>query len=272
MDKSEQNKRTLIHKKFLSQSLLWLSFAICSFCLMCIYLAIKTQPIYIIVLVEIFMAFIIWNKVYQVLYDIKLFNFNSDYDCKLDFNKEKKLPTITFIIPSYKEPFGVAKMTFDSVVNCPYNGKKEIIVVDNSPETLSEDFINWKNYINNFETHFPDGNITAKFLYNKEKGTLKPGNLDLAVRNIEEGELVVILDVDSTLPEDKELLQRAVEEFEADSKLGFLQFRIKSTNNHFNDLTQAIGAYQDLMRLRMTSRGYGGYKVFEGHNGMLRKD
>ncbi|MEM6831324.1 MAG: glycosyltransferase family 2 protein, partial [Bacteroidota bacterium] len=46
---------------------------------------------------------------------------------------------------------------------------------------------------------------------------------------------------------------------------------LKATNNNFNDLAQAVAASQDMLRLRMTSRSYGGYKIFEGHNGMWRK-
>ncbi|GAA4115484.1 glycosyltransferase [Aquimarina addita] len=272
MDQSEPNKRKLIHKYFVSKTQLWLSLIISAACLLGIYSTIRTQPLYIILLVEVCVGLIIWNTVYQILYDLKLLSFSSEYDYKPKLNKEKELPTITFIIPSYNEPFNVAKMTFDSAVNCSYNGKKEIIVVDNSSKCLTEDFRNWKNYVTNFKSHFPDENITAKFFYNEERSKLKPGNLDVAVKKIEEGEYVVILDVDSTLPADKDLLQRSVAEFEADSKLGFIQYALKSTNNHFNDLTQAIGISQDLNRLRLTSRGYGGYKVFVGHNGMLRKE
>jgi cellulose synthase/poly-beta-1,6-N-acetylglucosamine synthase-like glycosyltransferase len=93
----------------------------------------------------------------------------------------------------------------------------------------------------------------------------------LAQQNIKAAQLVVFLDVDSTLPTGGNLLERAVTEFEMDDKLGFLQFRIKATNSSFNSLTQAVAANQNLLKLRHISKGYGGYKIFEGHNAMWRK-
>ena len=217
------------------------------------------------------MSVIVWHKMYQVLCDLKLlFFFNEQYDDIISPSKKRGLPTIAFVIPSYQEPFSVAKMTFDSIVNTPYAGRKEIIVVDNSKNLLA-DFYKWEAYVENFNLNYPEKNISAKFIYNDERNTLKPGNLDLAQQFIEEGEFVVFLDVDSTLPSCGKLLERAVADFYADDTLGFIQFRIKATNAHFNSLTQAIAVSQDLLRLRMISRGYGGYKIFEGHNGIWRK-
>lgn len=268
----ENSDRALIHKKFVTWQMLLLVFAGSVLFLAFCFTVIKTMPLYFIVIIEFFSFFLIWHRLYQTLYDLKLmFFFSDEYDIKVDFLTETERPVITFIIPSYNEPFGVAKMTFDSIVNAPYSGKKEIIVVDNSKDVRTDDFSNWKNYVEGFESNYPGKHIKAKFLYNDEKGKLKPGNLDLAQRSIEAGELVVILDVDSTLPAEGDLLERAVSEFQADSRLGSIQFLLKATNSHFNSLTAAIAPSQNLMRLRMISRGYGGYKIFEGHNGMLRR-
>jgi cellulose synthase/poly-beta-1,6-N-acetylglucosamine synthase-like glycosyltransferase len=181
-------------------------------------------------------------------------------------------PPIAFIIPSYQEPFSVARMTFDSVIRAPYPGVKEIIVVDNSSNTAAEDFVAMRRYVETFADLHPGvTNVVTRFIYNPRRDTLKPGNLDLAEKYIGIGEFVVILDVDSTLPGHGNLLEKAVAEFLSDDKLGFLQFHIKATNNHFNPLSQAVAAFQDMHRLRLTLRSYGGYKIFEGHNGMWRR-
>lgn len=263
--------RKLIRKKFVNGKMLVIVFVACTAYMFFQLASISNYPAYIVALFGVPIFFVVWHKVYQVLYDIKLlFHFNSEYDSDIELPKCKRLPTITFIIPSYQEPFMVARMTFDSVVNTPYSGRKEIIVVDNSQNTSSEDFFSWEAYVKSFNAN-STGNIISKFIYNPKKGKLKPGNLDLAQDHIQEGELVVFLDVDSTLPDMENLLERSVAEFEADQKLAFLQFRIRATNNHFNSLTQAIAISQDLLRLRMISRGYGGYKIFEGHNGIWRK-
>ncbi|HWC54651.1 MAG TPA: glycosyltransferase family 2 protein [Chitinophagaceae bacterium] len=264
--------RALIRKKFVDWKILTLVFIFSLLYLIFHTLHIRDKPIYLIVFAEALMFFLVWNKVYQIFYDLKLlFFFNNEYDVNLEFPRGKDYPAISFVIASYQEPFKVAKMTFDSVVNAPYKGRKEIIVVDNSRDVLSDDFIKWKKYVEEFTTLHPSQNISARFVYNHRRDTLKPGNLDLAEQFIKEGEFVVILDVDSTLPANAELLERAVTEFMLDGKLGFLQFSMKATNYHFNNLTQSVAASQDLHRLRLTSRSYGGYKIFEGHNGMWRK-
>jgi len=271
MRKPYSIKRALIHKKFVTYKELGIAFALCFFYLLIHIGYVKGFPFYLIILIDLPMVLIIWHRTYQILYDFKLWFFNNRFDIGVDYPREKKLPTIAFIIPSCQEPFSVAKMTFDSIVNAPYNSYKEIIVVDNSNDVSTEDFLKWKNYVENFNENYLNGGISAKFLYNEKKGTLKPGNLDLGQKSIQQGELVVFLDVDSTLPNNENLLEQSVAEFEADSTLGFIQFRIKATNNHFNILTQGTAVSQDLLRLRMISRGYGGYKIFEGHNGIWKK-
>lgn len=265
-------KRALIEKKFVDWKVLTLVFMFSLLYLTFHTLEMIGKPVYLIMVVEVVMFCLVWNKMYQVLYDLKLLLFfNDKYDLNMAFPAGKEYPTITFILPSYQEPFKVAKMTFDSIVNAPYKGRKEIIVVDNSKDASSDDFMKLKNYVQEYNALHPLENINAKFIYNNRRDTLKPGNLDLAEKFIEEGEFVVILDVDSSLPVTGNLLERAVTEFVTDSKLGFLQFSMRATNCHFNNLTRSVAASQDLHRLRLTSRSYGGYKIFEGHNGMWRK-
>lgn len=265
-------KRYLIKKKFVTWQSLLAIFALTSLFLVFHTLHMSGNPVFVIVLMEVMMFVVVWNKMYQILYDLKLILFfNTSYDSTFDFPPDQAHPTITFIIPSYNEPFEVAKMTFDSVINTQYDGKKEIIVVDNSKNTNSTDFVRWRDYVENFELLYAKKNISAKFVHNKRQDTLKPGNLDLAEKFIKEGEFVIILDVDSTLPAIGNLLEKAIAEFLIDPHLGFLQFKMKATNHHFNDLTRAVAASQDLHRLRLTGRGFGGFKVFEGHNGMWRR-
>jgi cellulose synthase/poly-beta-1,6-N-acetylglucosamine synthase-like glycosyltransferase len=264
--------RLLIPKKFVTNKTLILIIALVSACLVLYWNIVSAHSIYLILLLCIPFLAVALHKVYQIVYDLKIaFKFDARYDVHLEFPEEKALPCITFIIPSYQEPFEVAKMTFDSVINTPYPSRKEIIVVDNSGDTNSEDFLKWKAYVEGFNERYPLKNITASFLYNPDKGKLKPGNLDLAQQHIRNGELVVFLDVDSTLPISGTLLEQAAAQFEADDRLGFIQFRIYAANNDFNALTRAVAISQDLLRLRMIARGYGGYKIFEGHNGIWRK-
>lgn len=264
-------KRTLIRKKFVNKRSLALIFLATFAFIYGHVLLIRHLPLYAIVLVEATIFFLLWNKIYQMVYDLKLlFLFNKSYDAGETFPEGEEYPTITFLLPSYHEPFNVAKMTFDSIVRSAYEGRKDIIVVDNSTKVEEEDFIAWKSYVESYAILHPDANLTARFIHNTEQGKLKPGNLDIGCLHVEDSEYVVILDIDSTLPARGNLLETAIAEFMADPKLGFLQFTIRATNNHFNDLTQSVAASQDLHRLRLVSRSYGGYKIFEGHNGMWR--
>lgn len=260
------------HRKFVNKRMLSLVFILTGLLALWYAQQMKEKPVYVIILVVVLILCFAWTKMYQILYDLKMISFfNKKCDSELFFSSYKKYPAIAFIIPSYQEPFRVAKMTIDSVLRAPYEGKKEIIIVDNSRNTLSEDFAKLRNYVEILNAAHPAENITAKFIHNRQTSTLKPGNLDLAEQFVEDGEFVVILDVDSTLPSKKDLLERAVTEFLLDDKLGFLQFSMKATNSHFNNLTQSVALSQDLHRMRLTSRSSGGYKIFEGHNGMWRK-
>jgi len=169
MRKPYSIKRALIHKKFVTYKELGITFSLCFFCLLIQIHYLKNFPLYLIILIDLPMLLIIWHRAYQILYDFKLWFFNNRFDISVDYPKGKKLPTIAFIIPSCQEPFSVAKMTFDSIVNAPYNSNKEIIVVDNSNDVSTEDFLKWKNYVENFNENYPNGSISAKFFYNEKK-------------------------------------------------------------------------------------------------------
>ena len=263
--------RKLIHKKFVTIQILAVSLAISFSYLLIHFLFTYKFSVFFSVLTSLPITCIIWHRCYQILYDLKLLYFDNSYDTNIIRDPNKKYPPITFVIPSCHEPFSVAKMTFDSILSDDYEGFKEIIIVDNTKSTTTEDFVKWKDYVESFNQRFPKTYASSKFLYNEQQNKLKPGNLDLAQKSAICGEYVVILDVDSTLPPNNKLLMQAITEFEADEALGFIQFRIKATNYHFNNLTMGVAVSQDLLRLRMISRGYGGYKIFEGHNGIWRK-
>jgi len=264
-------KRSLIKKRFVTVQGLLVTLGCCFLYLSLYLIWMRDLPMYLVIFIGLLMIFVVWHRAYQIVHDIKLLFFDSRYDSGNDECQITEWPTIAFIIPSCHEPFSVSKMTFDSIVRAPYRGKKEIIVVDNSKDKATEDFRCWKAYVESYSLIHFDSGISTLFLYNEEKGTLKPGNLDLGQKSFFESKYVVILDVDSTIPDNEPLLERSIADFETDDSLGFIQYRIRATNGHFNSLTNALAVSQDLLRLRMISRGYGGYKIFEGHNGMWRK-
>ncbi|MEU9130618.1 cyclic nucleotide-binding domain-containing protein [Kitasatospora sp. NPDC048540] len=183
--------------------------------------------------------------------------------------RAERSPGIAFLIASYQEPFDVAKMTFDCARDAQYGGPREIIVVDNSGDTDSEDYRRWKSYVESHDGRDPQ--LRVLFRYNEKKGGLKPGNVDLAQSLIAEAEYVVLLDIDSSLPLHGPLLETAVNEFECDERLGVLQFDTMATNDHFNGLTGPVTVVQSAMHVSQLIRGSGGFAIFYGHNAMWRR-
>lgn len=179
---------------------------------------------------------------------------------------EETYPEVAFVIPSCNEPFEVAKLTIDSVAKIDYPGKKNIIVVDNSSDIDSQDFSQWKSYVESLSDSQNGQWMESHFLYNFNRQGLKPGNLDLAVSHLGESEYVVFLDVDSTLPSSLGIVQKAISEFLSDSSLGYIQFSTVSTNASFNPFTSAVSAYQNPVRCRSFFTSNGGFSLFYGHN------
>ena len=176
---------------------------------------------------------------------------------------------IAFIIASCNEPFEVAKMTFDCAYRAQYSGPREIIVVDNTPDTDDAEFLLWKAYV---ESHAGrDRTTRVVFRHNPDLAGKKPGNIDLAQKLIANSEYVVFLDVDSSLPLNADLLDRAVGRFQADPWLGVLQFHTVPTNSHFNRLSRAVAVSQHALRLSYLFRSRGGFSMFYGHNAMWRR-
>ncbi len=178
-------------------------------------------------------------------------------------------PGVAFLIASYQEPFEVARMTFNCARDIDYAGPREIIVVDNSRDVASEDYKRWKQYV---ESNIgSDPRVRVVFRYNENGTGLKPGNIDLAQTLIEDAKYVVLLDVDSSLPTRSHLLERSVNEFEHDDKLGVVQFHTVATNDHFDFLTGPVAVAQNALRIQSLIRADGGFALFYGHNAMWRR-
>jgi hypothetical protein len=179
-------------------------------------------------------------------------------------------PAVAFILPSCNEAFDVCKMTFDSVALNDYPGKKIIIVVDNTPDIYSGEYLKWKTFV---ESYPQSERLATHFLYNTRKNLFKPGNIDMAVGNLpHEVEYVVMLDIDSTLPHRENIILRSLGYFGQDDTLGIIQYQIIPTNLCFNrfSLVASINMYQ--YRLRHWFDGEGGFPFFLGHNAIWRRE
>jgi cellulose synthase/poly-beta-1,6-N-acetylglucosamine synthase-like glycosyltransferase len=170
-------------------------------------------------------------------------------------------PAISVVMPSYEEPFDVKKMTLDSVLGMGYPGPLEVIAVDNSRDTSSEDFVRWREHLEK---------LGMLFVHNPRADALKPGNVDLALRYVT-GEFVLFVDVDSSMPGDPGCLAEALEHFDADPGLGHVQFHVIPTNGHFNALTRGVARYHHLLNALDLVGGMGGFTMFKGHNALWRK-
>lgn len=231
-----------------------------------IYLLWNTS-IWVLTPVILLSAFFTWEFSNSLLFQVKLLLSKMDEpSTENDDELLETYPDVAFILPSYHEPFQVAKMTFDSILNLEYPGTKEIIVVDNSRNVDTSDFKEWKNYVTAF---VDDYDTVVKFIYNSKQEGLKPGNLDLA-QKYTKSDYVVFLDIDSTLPKDGSFLQKSVVEFSKDPSLGWIQFVAKPTNYLFNICSRAIGTYQNLLRRTCFFKSKGGFTLFYGHNAIWR--
>ena len=231
-----------------------------------IYLLWDT-PIWVFAPIILLSSFFTWEFSNSLLFQLKLLRSKTiELPSKNDHDLLEKYPDVAFILPSYHEPFEVAKMTFDSILDLEYPGIKEIIVVDNSRNIDSVDYKKWKKYVTSF---VDDYDTVVKFIYNSKQEGLKPGNLDLA-QKYTKSDYVVFLDIDSTLPKDGSFLQKSVVEFLKDPSLGWIQFVAKPTNYLFNICSRAISTYQNLLRRTCYYKSQGGFTLFYGHNAIWR--
>ncbi len=261
--------RLLIDNNTVNFKFFFLNILVCSFITILQVQALSEISIFISIPFCILNFIVMWQLFYSVMLNLKIaFSKTISHD-STELLTDDTLPDVAFIIPSYHEPFEVAKMTFDSVYNLNYNGHKEIIVVDNSVKIDAPDFIKWKAYVNSFINKSSKRSI--KFFHNKTKGELKPGNLDLAQKHLGDSEYVVFLDIDSTLPKNLQIIEKSILEFKKDLSLGWIQFYTKSTNHNFSIRARAIGIFQNLLRINTHFRSQGGFTLFYGHNSIWRK-
>ncbi len=237
-------------------------------------ISLKEEPLYISIPVCALTFFTTWEFLsYVLLYIVITIKPKASSEKTVLDQNLAEYPFISFVIPSFHEPFDVAKLTLDSALEINYPGVKEIIVVDNSTNVDSSiDFIKWRDYVVEMGEK-TDWNVSVRFIHNDDTAGLKPGNLDLAQSYLSnDSEYVVFLDIDSTLPCDSNLLQRSIAEFGADNTLGWVQFLTKSTNNSFNKASEAIGVYQNLLRITCHFRSFGGFTLFYGHNAIWKRE
>jgi cellulose synthase/poly-beta-1,6-N-acetylglucosamine synthase-like glycosyltransferase len=172
----------------------------------------------------------------------------------------RRYPPLAVVIVSYREPLDVALMTLMSAVNCRYPGSKRFLVVDNSP--AGSQLERWRSLAIR---------VGALFIHSPSSDK-KPGNLDVAMASLlPEIELILFLDVDSTVPDDGDFLSDAVLAFENDERLAFVQFVSRATNWRFNRLSRFGGVWQDLRQCRLATASRGGFPVFYGHNAVWRR-
>lgn len=171
-------------------------------------------------------------------------------------------PPLAVVIASCNEPADVACMTLASAVDAGYPGPLRIVVVDNSSDDTTPDYLAWSAAVAAcpgavFRRNFPS---TAK----------KPGNLDVAMDLIGDAEFVLFLDVDSSVPHRGDTLAVAVAALQADPRLGFIQFSSRATNWCFSHVARAAALWQDLRNSRLATASTDGFPVFYGHNAVWR--
>lgn len=186
---------------------------------------------------------------------------SSDYD---------ELDTVAIILVSRNEPFDVAKMTFDSAMAMAYpEGKKEIIVVDNSDTSL-DDFVQWRDYVE----LYTDGGalqtqeINVVFVHRDGVEGFKPRNLDIALSHVN-SEYIFYLDIDSTVLEDT--LLRVVPIMQRNKALAFAQLQAVPSNFcQSSMLTMANSLQGYKLRFDSIFLAFSSHTLFYGHNALWR--
>lgn len=182
----------------------------------------------------------------------------------------RDLGTVAVVLVSRNEPFDVAKMTFDSAMAMAYpEGKKEIIVVDNSDTSL-DDFVQWRDYVE----LYADGGalqtqeINVVFVHRDGVEGFKPRNLDIALGHVN-SEYILYLDIDSTVLEDT--LLRVVPVMRHDESLAFAQLQAVPTNFCASSrLTIANSIQSYKLRFDTIVLAYSSHTLFYGHNAIWR--
>jgi cellulose synthase/poly-beta-1,6-N-acetylglucosamine synthase-like glycosyltransferase len=189
-------------------------------------------------------------------------------DCSSDVDQ---LHSTAVLIVSRNEPFSVARMTFDSAINLLYpEGKKEVIVVDNSDESYF-DYIKWKNYVSSFELGGKNEvkGVTVRFIHRNGTEGFKPRNIDLAYQATN-AKFIMYLDVDSTLA--KDALIRIIPMFERDEKIGYVQMHTIPTNALGKSALAMVHSIRTYFLRRVNLYfSHSSHCLFYGHNAVWRR-
>ncbi len=173
---------------------------------------------------------------------------------------EKDLPFITVQIPIKNENFDILKITIDSALALEYpKSKIEFQIIDNSTETNAQNYIRTKEYAEK-------NNII--FIHRDGSEGWKAKNLNIGLQSAK-GEYFLILDTDSTVPSGA--LLDSIPEFFQEKKLGFVQFKLTTTNSDYNDITKVVDFNQTLETEQQKVRYKYGFTTFLGRNGIWAK-
>ncbi|MDW3193901.1 MAG: glycosyltransferase family 2 protein [Cytophagales bacterium] len=199
-----------------------------------------------------------------------LFN-NHDYQDP-ELVELKKYPKVAIILPTYHEPFEIAKMTLDSLIAMEYEGDWKIIVVDNSRDF--EDLESWRSYVTHLNELFQGSNLEVEWISrDPELKGFKPLNLDVAyeryVANDWEVEYVMYADTDSTFHVNT--LTDLVKTFAADEDAAYIQLMTVANNMEVNRLSKAVGMQQTIFRYILGEIGNWGMPIFYGHNAIYKR-
>lgn len=254
------------HGGLIGSNKIW-SFALS---LVTVLIFIKTADSWFDYLFPIILLPVLVNLIHEVKTFLELLYFNPNRLIPSAISSDEISYSTAVIIASRNEPFEVAKMTFDSAIALKYpDGKKEIIVVDNS-DVEFHDYKKWSDYVKSYEINggsYVDG-IKVRFLHRDGTVGFKPRNLDIALEAVT-ADLILYLDVDSTLSEDA--LLRVAPIFLRDTALGFVQLHSIPTNVRGGSaLSLAQGLRNYFLRLESGFYAHLGHSLFYGHNAVWR--
>ena len=203
---------------------------------------------------------------------VRIFFNKQDYQAPT-LDQLEKYPKVAIILPTYHEPFEIARMTLDSLIAMEYAGDFKIIVVDNSSDD-HEDLEAWRSYVSELNELFLGSNLSVEWISRDPslKG-YKPLNLDVAyeryVANDWEVEYVMYVDTDSTFHVNT--LTDLVNTFEGDEEAAYIQLMTVANNMDVNGLSRAVGMQQTIFRYVLGEIGNWGMPIFYGHNAIFRR-
>lgn len=180
--------------------------------------------------------------------------------------QEERLPSVTVVIACRNEPFDVVQMTLRSAMRLQYpRHKLAFLLADNS----DEDHPDFQALRREVEARQRRGEPIA-MLHRRGTRGYKARNLDLALQATRT-DLLLVLDVDNTVPEDLLLVHAAP--LWRDPKCSFIQCLQIACNGHAN-LVAATGAsivqYGKQQDLALAT--FSGWSFFQGHACLWKRE